>query len=193
MSTKAALERQLRSLEAEMGRLQLDHAKELNAKNGTLRDTGLARIDLYQTYPNLRRLTDLLGRAHDAASPLRSGNSDHRPEKGAPPDPTGNLATSIRIDDERTTDIDLKLERLAEWIEDNMGDRGPIDEPRPQCWNPQCLMWGLFQAFTADVCIECEHGFGEFRYKPKYLRERKRCWTRDCPERGKVRACEHSI
>lgn len=187
--TKKALERQIESLERQLEEAKQSHSRAISEKSREMRRVSRdSWVNLRGTFGPLNDLVDQLLKAHDAASPLRSAvpsNSGH-----GVADPTGNGVGNP--DRTRVESINRKLGELAHWIADSMSDRGPLEGYRPQCWNPDCPGRGLFQKFDADLCEHCGSDFTEHRYKPVYLKERRRCRLRDCEGRDRVGACEHS-
>lgn len=185
-------DRNVKSLKDKLHRQEHAHQQTLKAKNDELRilrELGPAG-GLHRSFPHLLDLLSLLVLVHDGAAVLRSPTFEPRsPGYG---DPTGTHAANGSADRARVSQIDARIGSWAEWLRDQLGDRGELDERGPQCWNPDCLGRAVFQPFDAETCAHCGHAFSDFRYKPVYLRERRRCGLRSCEGRDRVGACEHS-
>lgn len=171
-----ALRRRIHSLE-----------QQLAVKNQIL-DTTKLQV-LKESFPDLPQLFTLLRKAHDAASPLKSPAGDGR--GNGMPSPLESGADSRR-DRDRLSDLNRRIRFLVEYAEDQLGARGPLEEKPPQCWNPNCPAFAVFQSFGAgdgDVCGSCGSAWIEFR-EPKD-RTVNRCWQRICQGYGKSNQCQH--
>lgn len=190
--SKADLEKDNTRLREALKVARNEFAELIASKTRIARSEGSLIFELGESYPALDNLISWLTKAHHAASPLRSPSGGRRNYET--PDPTGNRATAPGPDRDRLEAIDGKLEDLATWIEDRMGDRGPLDDKSPICWNPECNAKGWAQPYFAEVCISCGDDFGKHRFKPTLVDgQRRRCKIRGCKGRDKVGQCEHSL
>lgn len=181
----SALERKVESLERRLSEERKSHRKQINAKNKALEkaQSGIL-FELAASYPHLRDLVAELHRAHHMATPLRSPTGDGKTAETVTPLETG---ASTKADRSRLDWIDESIGALAKRISDSLGERGPLEEQGPQCWEADCPARGWFQSFTAEACTTCGTPFG--RHKPTDLTKIKpkgRCWTRGCRRRGKT-------
>lgn len=183
----SALEREVESLRRRLSQERKSHRKQINAKNKALERARSGLIfEMTPSYPHLRALVAELYRAHQYASPMKSPTGDGSVSNE---DPTPlDTGASTKIDRSRLNQIDHELERLTKKISSWLGERGPLEEKGPQCWEPDCPARGWHQAFVAKECTTCGQPFG--RHRPlkdlTSIRPKGRCWTRGCRLRGKT-------
>jgi len=181
-------------LRRRISELEIDHAKQIKAKNEAIEDLRAGVIfELGQAYPSLPTLIRQLRLAALYASVLKSPTGDGR--SGAYTRTPLDQGRSTIGDRSRLKWIDDQLSKITQGITDRLVERGPLPDKGPQCWNPECVARSWPQPFEAEACGSCHEPFGRYRPLNDLTRIRpstKRCWIRGCPSYAKTEQCEHT-